>query len=134
MRIILKIIAAPFVLVLTLLVAALSFLLSLSAGVLSILASLLGILSALIIVWEGDMQTGVAGLIMAFAISPFGLPALAGWLLASWTISTTPCGASSQADTSGHGGQKMQKRRLTTAAVCHIERRAAHGHNLYQTS
>ena len=43
MRIILKIIAAPFVLVLTLLVAALSFLLSLSAGVLSILASLLGI-------------------------------------------------------------------------------------------
>ena len=80
MRIILKIIAAPFVLVLTLLVAALSFLLSLSAGVLSILASLLGILSALIIVWEGDMQTGVAGLIMAFAISPFGLPALAGWL------------------------------------------------------
>ena len=27
------------------------------------------------------MQTGVAGLIMAFAISPFGLPALAGWLL-----------------------------------------------------
>ena len=57
------------------------FLLSLSAGVLSILASLLGILSALIIVWEGDMQTGVAGLIMAFAISPFGLPALAVWLL-----------------------------------------------------
>ena len=49
MRIILKIIAAPFVLVLTLLVAALSFLLSLSAGVLSILASLLGILSALIL-------------------------------------------------------------------------------------
>ena len=68
-------------LVLTLLVAALSFLLSLSAGVLSIPASLLGILSVLIIVWEGDMQTGVAGLIMAFAISPFGLPALAGWLL-----------------------------------------------------
>ena len=47
MRIILKIIAAPFVLVLTLLVAALSFLLSLSAGVLSIPASLLGILSVM---------------------------------------------------------------------------------------
>ncbi|MBQ5615548.1 MAG: hypothetical protein IIU81_04370, partial [Peptococcaceae bacterium] len=62
MRIILKIIAAPFVLMLTLLVAVLSFLLSLSAGVLSILASLLGILSVLIIVWEGDMQRGVAGL------------------------------------------------------------------------
>ena len=63
MRIIFKILAAPFVLVLTLLVAVLSFLLSLSAGLLSILASMLGLL-------------------MAFAISPFGLPALAGWLLA----------------------------------------------------
>ena len=39
MRIIFKILAAPFVLVLTLLVAVLSFLLSLSAGLLSILAS-----------------------------------------------------------------------------------------------
>ena len=37
MRIIFKILAAPFVLVLTLLVAVLSFLLSLSAGLLSIL-------------------------------------------------------------------------------------------------
>ena len=63
MRIIFKILAAPFVLVLTLLVAVLSFLLSLSAGLLSILASMLGLL-------------------MAFAISPVGLPALAGWLLA----------------------------------------------------
>ena len=31
---------------------------------------------------EKDIPTGIAGLLMAFAISPFGLPALAGWLLA----------------------------------------------------
>ena len=31
---------------------------------------------------EKDISTGIAGLLMAFAISPFGLPALAGWLLA----------------------------------------------------
>ena len=42
MRIILKIIAAPFMLALTITVAVLSFLLSLSAGVLSVLAFVLG--------------------------------------------------------------------------------------------
>lgn len=31
---------------------------------------------------EKDIPTGIAGLLMAFAISPSGLPALAGWLLA----------------------------------------------------
>ena len=87
MRIILKIIAAPFVLMLTLLVAVLSFLLSLSAGVLSILASLLGILSVLIIVWEGDMQTGVAGLIMALPFRPLVCRLLPSGCWASWTIS-----------------------------------------------
>ena len=80
--IIFKILAAPFVLVLTLLVAVLSFLLSLSAGLLSILASVLGLLSVLMLFVEKDIPTGIAGLLMAFAISPFGLPALAGWLLA----------------------------------------------------
>lgn len=60
----------------------LSFLLSLSAGLLSILASVLGLLSVLMLFVEKDISTGIAGLLMAFAISPFGLPALAGWLLA----------------------------------------------------
>ena len=64
------------------LVAVLSFLLSLSAGLLSILASVLGLLSVLMLFVEKDISTGIAGLLMAFAISPFGLPALAGWLLA----------------------------------------------------
>lgn len=74
--------ADHIVLVLTLLVAVLSFLLSLSAGLLSILASMLGLLSVLMLFVEKDISTGIAGLLMAFAISPFGLPALAGWLLA----------------------------------------------------
>ena len=81
MRIIFKILAAPFVLVLTLLVAMLSFLLSLSAGLLSILASVLGLLSVLMLFVEKDISTGIAGLLMAFAISPFGLPAVAEWLI-----------------------------------------------------
>ena len=50
MRIIFKILAAPFVLVLTLLVAVLSFLLSLSAGLLSMrcIASRIGIPSIMV--------------------------------------------------------------------------------------
>ena len=59
MRIIFKILAAPFVLVLTLLVAVLSFLLSLSAGLLSILASVLGLLSVLMLFVEKDISTGI---------------------------------------------------------------------------
>ena len=83
MRIIFKILAAPFVLVLTLLVAVLSFLLSLSAGLLSILASVLGLLSVLMLFVEKDISTGIAGLLMGVCqFAPFGLPALAGWLLA----------------------------------------------------
>ena len=46
------------------------------------LASVLGLLSVLMLFVEKDISTGIAGLLMAFAISPFGLPALAGWLLA----------------------------------------------------
>ena len=42
----------------------------------------LGLLSVLMLFVEKDISTGIAGLLMAFAISPFGLPALAGWLLA----------------------------------------------------
>ena len=72
----------PLLVSVTLLVAVLTFLLSLSAGLLSILASVLGLLSVLMLFVEKDISTGIAGLLMAFAISPFGLPALAGWLLA----------------------------------------------------
>lgn len=81
MRIILKIIAAPFVLALTITVAVLSFLLSLSVGVLSALAFLLGGAGVLMLAIQGDVFNGIALLVMGFAISPYGLPALAGWLL-----------------------------------------------------
>lgn len=57
MRIILKLLAAPFVLALTLLVAVLNFAL-----------------------FTGD-RWGIQGLVIAFAVSPFGLPAVAEWLI-----------------------------------------------------
>ena len=81
MRIIFKFLAAPFVLALTLAVAVLSFLLSLSAGVLSITAFLLGIGGAVLIFFDGNVTGGIILLAVGFAASPFGLPALAGWLV-----------------------------------------------------
>ena len=81
MRIIFKILAAPFVLVLTLLVAVLSFLLSLSAGLLSILASVLGLLSVLMLFVEKDISAGIAG--TADGVCYFALwPACAGRMAA----------------------------------------------------
>lgn len=92
MRIIFKILAAPFVLVLTLLVAVISFLLSLSAGLLSILASVLGLLSVLMLFVEKDISTGIAGLLMAFAISPFPPPMTAPGSSATSSAPRSPCG------------------------------------------
>ena len=81
MRIILKIIAAPFVLVLTLLVAVLNFSVSLSSwmfGILSFFLALCGLFELFI---HGNPQWGITGLVLAFLLSPFGLPAAAEWLV-----------------------------------------------------
>lgn len=80
MRILLKILAAPFVLVLTLLVAALSFLVGLSSAVLSAISFVLALLAVLCL-WDKEYLTGGMGLLTAFAISPYGLPALAEWII-----------------------------------------------------
>ena len=63
MRTILKIIAAPFVLALILIVAVLTFL-SCVAGAVCIVAC-----------------GCIAMFVLAFLVSPFGLPALGGWLV-----------------------------------------------------
>ena len=81
MRIILKIIAAPFVLALILAVAVLSFL-SCIAGALCWLACTVFVLLAACGFFAG-LHTGcIAMLVLAFLVSPFGLPALGGWLVA----------------------------------------------------
>ena len=102
MRIILKIIAAPAVLALTLIVALLNFSVSLASWVLGILSlilavcglfelfiqSNLGILSLVLAVCglfelfiQSNPQWGITGLVLAFLLSPFGLPAAAEWLV-----------------------------------------------------
>lgn len=79
MRIILKILAAPFVLVLTLLVAVLSFLQYISGWIFYLAAIILGVAGAGLL-FTGNISGGIGVLVIAFLVSPFGLPAVAGWI------------------------------------------------------
>ena len=80
MRIILKIIAAPVVLALMLVVAVLSFL-SCIAGAVCWLACTVFVLLAACAFFAG-LHTGcIAMLVLAFLVSPYGIPAIADWLV-----------------------------------------------------
>ena len=80
MRIILKIIAAPFVLALILIVAVLTFL-SCMAGAVCIVACVGLSLLAFLCLLAGQTAGCIAMFVLAFLVSPFGLPALGGWLV-----------------------------------------------------
>lgn len=81
MRIILKIIAAPFVLLLSLVLGVLALLHTLTTGVLSILALIAAACGLFACTIGGDPASGIRVLIVAVLISPFGLPALSEWLI-----------------------------------------------------
>ena len=81
MRIILKIIAAPAVLALTLIVAVLNFSVSLASWVLGILSLVLAVCGLFELFIQSNPQWGITGLMLAFLLSPFGLPAAAEWLV-----------------------------------------------------
>ena len=80
MRTILKIIAAPFVLALILAVAVLSFL-SCIAGAVCWLVCTAFVLLAILCLLAGHTVGCIAMFVLAFLVSPFGLPALGGWLV-----------------------------------------------------
>ena len=81
MRIILKILAAPFVLLLSLVLGVLTVLHTLTTGVLSILALIAATCGLFACTIGGDLASGIRVLIVAALISPFGLPALSEWLI-----------------------------------------------------
>ena len=80
MRIILKIIAAPFVVVLTIVCAMLTFLFC-WAKVLTAIASGIIMLLAIILFFMGQITGGIVFAVIAFLCSPVGLPAIAEWLI-----------------------------------------------------
>ena len=73
--IVLKILAAPFVVALTLLVAIVSFLYCVASALCHIT------LLALVLFIGGQTLGGVVFLVLAFLVSPFGIPAIADWLM-----------------------------------------------------
>ena len=80
MRLLLKILFAPVMLVLILVVHFAAFLLSVSAGIFALAGTVFAILAA-IIFFAVNRTNGIIVLVFAFLISPFGLPMLVMWLL-----------------------------------------------------
>lgn len=80
MRLILKLIAAPVVLTLTLFVWICSALLYCSAFLFGLAGTVFGLLGLAVLVTY-SVKNGVILLIIAFLVSPMGLPMAAAWLL-----------------------------------------------------
>jgi len=76
MKIILKILAVPFMLAFGILGAVMKFLCWVSGGIFALAALILGIGGAGVL-FSGDTSGGIALLVMAFLVSPFGIPAIA---------------------------------------------------------
>ena len=78
--IVLKILAAPFVVALTLIVAIVSFLYCVASALCHVGCVVLTLL-ALVLFIGGQTLGGVVFLVLAFLVSPFGIPAIADWLM-----------------------------------------------------
>ena len=79
MRIILKIIAMPFVVALTIFGALFAFIMFLSWWVFALVSFIVGILGIILFI-KSQIFNGCVLLILAFLVSPFGLPAAAEWI------------------------------------------------------
>ena len=80
MKFVLKILFAPVIAVLEVLVSALALILNLSAWVFGIASTILGILGLAVLLLD-NVVNGVIILVIAFLVSPIGLPMLAAWML-----------------------------------------------------
>ena len=81
MRLIFKIFALPFLLVLSLLAAVLMFLYDVAGGFLSLASGILAVIAVGLFVLQHQPVGGVAFLVLAFLLSPYGLPAVAEFLI-----------------------------------------------------
>ena len=80
MRLIFKLLAFPFVLVTGLLYLVCLFLVIASGAVLGILSGIV-FLASLVLFFTAGVWAGLAWLVIAFLISPYGLPMAAAWLV-----------------------------------------------------
>ena len=76
-----KIILFPIILLLSIIVAFLKFIIKVSGMILCII-SFLVFIGAVACFIQNDMVTGMVALLLAFLISPYGLPKIALWITA----------------------------------------------------
>ena len=81
MRLIFKIFALPFLLILSLLAAVLMFLFDVAGWLLSLASGILAVIAVGLFVLQHQPVGGVAFLALAFLLSPYGLPAVAEFLI-----------------------------------------------------
>ena len=81
MRILLKILLFPITLILTIILLICEFICMFGTMLLSILALLLFVLALATMIFLKDVQDGLKAMVLAYLISPFGIPILASWLL-----------------------------------------------------
>lgn len=81
MRLIFKIFALPFLLVLSLLAMVLMFLFDVAGWFLSLASGILAVIAVGLFVLQHQPVGGVAFLALAFLLSPYGLPAIAEFLI-----------------------------------------------------
>jgi len=80
MRLIFKILAVPFVAVLTVVVWFFAFLLHFSSFVFGLVSTLL-VIGSVVLLFTHETMNGCILLVIAFLVSPFGLPMAAAWLV-----------------------------------------------------
>lgn len=80
MKFVLKILFAPVIAALVVLVSALALILNLSAWVFGVASTILGILGLAVLLLDNVVNGGIV-LVIAFLVSPIGLPMLAAWML-----------------------------------------------------
>ena len=82
MKLIGKIIAIPFVVALTILHAVITFLFCFASVISTILSVILGVLAIAMFVTGCMLSNCIWVLVFAFLLSPFGIQAIAEWLIA----------------------------------------------------
>lgn len=80
MKFLLKILFAPVIVILTLIIWTFALILRLSAWVFGIIGTILGFLGLAILLLD-SVTNGIIVLVIAFLVSPVGLPMLAAWTI-----------------------------------------------------
>lgn len=81
MRILLKIVLFPITLVLTVVLLICKFFCLFGSMLLSILSFLVFALALVMMIFLGEVQDGLKAMLLAYLISPYGIPMFAAWLI-----------------------------------------------------